>query len=266
MKDNYDKFVDKVIKKRYFPGQRNIKNKLDLDKINFDEIKELFKIDFDIYLSSIGNALLNVIYSKKYDSILDKLMEEKGVDQKIVVGRDCNMLSGYMVGCSRECFDIFKYYELKKNPKLIDYVIDKKLLDSKRDFKKLKEEIHNNFDLNDTTVICDTGFSDVKLTTLAKYLGFKEPILVLGEGNFVTKEFETINLGIRCSYLESSYHPIEPYKEINKVVKKEDLSEKEKEDIYLYCLATEEFMKNKNFDKALDKIFYKYTKKLGEEK
>ncbi len=253
--------IDHVIEKRYKPGLREFKNKLKIDDINLKEIKETINENFDNYLFPIYNGILNTIYAKEYDEKLKEIMEKYSVDKKIVLGRDCNLFSGYMIGCSRICFDFgYNYTELKENLKLIDYVINRGLIDCRSDFRKLKKEIYENFDIDEPVIICDTGFSNTQQVILAKYLKFKEPILVLGKSHARSCDFKSFDLEIECSFLESPYHPIDPYKEINKINKKINLSNKEKENIYLYCLTTEEMLKNKSIDKALDKIFCHYTK------
>ena len=261
---NQNEFINYVIEERYKPGLRKIKNKVRLDDNTcLEEIMKTLKNDFDICYSPIGNAILNTIYAKKFDEYVESIMKDENIDNKIVIGRDCNLLSGYMVGCSRECFNFgYTYSELKEDTNLIDYIINKKLVDSRSDFRNLKREIYENFDVDEPVIICDTGLSDTQQVILAKYLKFKDTILVLGEGHFNTREFKTINLGIKSSYLESQYHPIKPYKEINKIVKKDNLSKTERENIHLYCLVTEELMKNKSVDKALDRIIYKYTNSI----
>jgi len=236
---------------------------LEIDDIKLEEIKSLVKENFDISMSPVYKGILNTVYAKKYDEKLNEIMEEYGIDKPIVLGRDMGSMSGYMIGCSRDCFDFgYSYTELKEDSKLIDYIINKKLIDSRSDFRRLKREIYENFDTDEPVVICDTGFSHTQQEILAKYLKFKKPILVLGESHGKSSYFESIDLGISCSFLESPYHPIEPYREINKIVKKTNLTKEEKENIYLYCLTTEELIKNKSIDKALDKILHKYTKEI----
>ena len=112
--ENID-FINKVVEKRYKPGFREFKINKEYFGITKNELKELITEKFDVCPKPIFEGLLNSNYAKKFNNKIEEYMKENNIKQKVVLGRDCNLIPGYMIGCSGCCFNInsLDYYSLR---------------------------------------------------------------------------------------------------------------------------------------------------------
>ncbi len=271
------KIIDKIIMERYTPGERKIKNKIDLDRV-YEELTQDFVIKLEknevfsmqyldnylkrnrkFYDSSELKGLSASILSKYSEKKLEEIKKEEGIKDQIVVGRDCNLVSGYMIGISRVTFGIDYFNEG------LDEICNK--YKKREDFLKLKEELSNKFDLDDIIIFFDTGYSGKQNLIISRICNFKNPYLVLGNSyrsdEYYKKNFDIFDfkcLDIKTKSMESVFHPIDPFTKVNKIEKS-----KLNKQILDFCLSSYVATRSKDLDtfvKKYEKVKDKYKDKL----
>jgi len=294
-----EKLINDVIKTRYDCRKRKLKIKTNLNSYeNFKEsicklptnlkIDSFIEDESIIFNSTIDSPIIdginNTFFSKIYNLQLKELKKSDGIKQTFVFGRDCNMINGEMIGVSSHTF-IFKNYfygDLRENFKVIDKLINEKIVDEREDFRKMKKNILDKYDLEKPTVFCDTGLTITQPYFISKYLGFKEPVYVLGdyfnrkvrsknEKRFGIKytdkhKNEIVELKVLDYYsggfwdvdlnvLETSYHPIKPFEKINQIERYDPVKDLEEYICTsLYCLSSETIRKTKDLEKGIEKL------------
>jgi hypothetical protein len=263
-------FINKVVEKRYKPGFREFKINKEYVEITKNELKELIRDKFWICPKPIFEGLLNSNYAKKFNNKIEKYMKENGIKYKIVLGRDCNMIPGYMIGCSGDCFtvDDLNYYDIRllflEEIESLEYLSKrvKEGLQNREDVVKCRKELEKNFDLNEPVVICDVGCLGLQARLISDLFSIKEPHILVSYNLNVIKGVDGFDISIDLLETER-YHPVESFKKFDEVIpklsKKQNIFRKIKnffieDDLFLYCLTTEENIKNRTLEKTLNKI------------
>ncbi len=257
-------FINKVIEKRYKPGFRDFEINYNYEEITKNELKELIKEKIGICPQPIFEGLLNSNYSKKFNHKIEEYMKENNIKQKIVLGRDCNMIPGYMIGCSGYCFTIgnLNYYDIRElfleDVGELDHLTKKVKMElqNREDVIKCKQELEKNLDLNKPVAICDVGHLGLQAKFVSNLFEIKDSHILISYNLNVIENVKGFDITLDLIETEK-YHPLKSYKKINEVKPKLNSIFKKfllKDDIFLYCLTTEENLKNRTLEKTLNKI------------
>ncbi len=294
-----EKLIDKVISSRYRCDKRKIKIKTKIDfnheylehcisNIKKDIKLSDFIVENDIFIPSYDKAkdpiidgINNVIYSKIYNNLLRRLKKNLKIKQTFVIGRDCNLISGEMIGASTMTFEWngIRYTDFRKDCEKINKSIEK--YKNRNDFQKLKERILKKYDPEKDSIFCDIGMTITQPYFLSKYLNFKDPKFVLAYYIGEIKEKEIKNNWIKIkdyhensiyeleildnsssfsvlNLIETDFHPIEPYEKVDEMKKISKLKHGCFIDYYvssaLYCISSEIIRKTKDLEKGIEKI------------